>query len=611
MSMTNDTLQDLVEDIKTKSLMRNLEVVTLVLALLNGVLGVAHFYALPADYRLLMVAITEGAALIYFSAWMYLRHRQLSVQAYRALETAIFCLLGAIICMHLVLDGRPDLVTNLALAAIGFGIFSHSKSFLITTNLVFVGLVLGLRFQAILPDAWNHMVFHLLQATLLSLTAFFIRMRVFKSNANGRMKIIQSEQELREANIKLSKSMNDSMAALRRAEQAMKAKSDFLAAISHEIRTPMNGIRVASNLLAGDQSLNGEKRRLAEVVQSSTDILTTILNDILDMSKIESGKLLLDPQPFDLGKLLQSVEEMWRLPMDDKGLAFSVTSNLDEPLWLVGDDVRIRQILFNLLSNALKFTEAGSVSCDVKIRSVAKGSYHLDLAVEDSGIGMAKDYLADLFTPFSQENAAISTRFGGTGLGLAICHELASLMEGSLEVESARGKGSTFTLRLSLTEASMPEPQDEGADSSSERPQVQTQSTVRILVAEDNNLNQELIKLLFSKLGREIDLVENGELAVKACMESQYDVAFLDIKMPVMDGLSCARAIHAQVPADQRPVLVALSANALDSDITASLAAGMSRHLSKPIDFAELKRCLEDIEAGQVGDFSAKAQRIA
>lgn len=607
MSNSNDELQNLFEKLRIKSLKRIFEVIVLVLAFLNVALGLAHFFSLPMDYKLLMVGVTEGAALVCFLAWYLVRYRDLPGPALLALETTVYSLVGAIVCLHLLLGGRPELATNLALCVIGFGIFAHSTVFVVAANVVFIGLVVVLRSQAALPGGWDHMIFHLLQASVLSLTAFFVRRRVVYAGAKSKLRVARSERDLREANIKLSRSMNDSMIALRRAEKAMKAKSDFLAAISHEIRTPMNGIRVASNLLSEDPSLEGEKRRLAEVVQSSADVLTTILNDILDMSKIESGKLELNLKAFDLGKFLQSIDQMWRLPMVEKGLTFTVTSNIEAPLWLMGDEMRIRQILFNLLSNALKFTDAGSVAVEVDVVQNSSGDYRIDLMVRDTGIGIGAAYLDDLFTPFSQEHAAIASEFGGTGLGLAICNELTSLMSGTLKVVSKPGEGAAFTLQLTLPKSSTePVQETRGQDRlrCGDKPVFRD---LKILVAEDNKLNQELIGLLFKKLGREICIVENGALALKACIEERYDVVFLDIKMPIMDGHACARAIRAQIPDDQQPFLVALSANAMDMDVASSLAAGMDRHLAKPIDSAELQQCLEAIEGGLLGELPRDA----
>lgn len=411
-------------------------------------------------------------------------------------------------------------------------------------------------------------------------------------------KLLQSDQELRESNSRLSESMKDSRKALEKAESAMRAKSDFLATMSHEIRTPMNGISMASSLLAADASLAKDKRHLAEIVESSCDVLNTILNDVLDMSKIESGKLILNIEPFSISSLITAIESMWSLPMEEKGISFSVELATEAPQMICGDEGRIRQIIFNLVSNALKFTDQGCI--DITISVETKGSHKriLTVEVQDSGIGIDEENLGEIFESFSQEYASTATKYGGSGLGLTISRKLAHQMNGSLEVTSEKGVGSCFTFEALCKSYVRDdrETEKETFDVGDPKSNAPINGALRILVAEDNRLNQELIRLFFSKLGREIDIVDNGMAAVSACRDEGYDVVFMDIKMPAMDGLTAARRIREELAIDNQPFIVALSANAFDSDVEASIAAGMNKHLAKPIDLAGLKICIDDIE---------------
>jgi signal transduction histidine kinase len=372
-------------------------------------------------------------------------------------------------------------------------------------------------------------------------------------------------------------------AAQKRAEAANAAKSTFLATMSHEIRTPLNGVLGMAQAMAADGLPKHQRERL-DVIRQSGETLLAILNDVLDLSKIEAGKLELELVEFDLADIARGAHATFTALANKKHLSFSLDIGAARGRYL-GDPVRLRQILYNLISNALKFTEHGEIRVGARY---SEGQ--LSIAVADTGIGIAPESRDKLFSKFDQLDSSTTRRFGGTGLGLAICHELALLMGGEISVESEVGSGSCFTFELPMPRLGA------GRDKPGvEAPAVEPRAmSLRVLAAEDNSVNQLVLKTLLHQMGVDPVVVENGQEAVEAWEAGDWDVILMDVQMPVMDGVAATTLIREKEKASGRPRtrIIALSANALAHQVSQYLDAGMDGHVAKPIEAAALYNAL-------------------
>jgi signal transduction histidine kinase/CheY-like chemotaxis protein len=386
------------------------------------------------------------------------------------------------------------------------------------------------------------------------------------------------------------------------AEAANVAKTAFLATMSHEIRTPLNGVLGMAQAMANDVLSDIQRDRLG-VIRQSGEALLAILNDILDLSKIEAGRLDIEEIDFDLAEIARGAHATFTALANKKGLCFALDINQARGVYR-GDPTRIRQVLYNLISNALKFTESGEIR--VSARYDRK---HLVMSVTDTGIGMPPDVIDSLFTKFTQADASTTRRFGGTGLGLAICRQLAELMGGGITVKSKVGFGTTFTFRAPLQRIASAKPFFAAqtpliaAPAAGEaRPQG---LEIRVLAAEDNTVNQLVLKTLLHQIGVDPAVVENGALAVEAWEKGEWDIILMDVQMPIMDGPSATRAIRdrERVLGRARTPIIALTANAMSHQIADYLACGMDGHVTKPIEamklFAALEAALEQGEAAK------------
>ena len=380
---------------------------------------------------------------------------------------------------------------------------------------------------------------------------------------------------------------HDLMAARDRAEAAAKAKSEFLANMSHELRTPLTSVVGFAGLLGQSRTLGDEERRYVERIAAGSEALLAVINDILDYSKLEAGAVELDPHRFDPLALAQAGVELMEGQCRGKGLDLRLESDPDMPAGLIGDSGRLRQVLLNFLSNAVKFTTQGGVTVTASCEPGTHGQVWLSLSVKDTGVGVSDAQVEQLFDRFTQADASTTRTFGGTGLGLAISRQLVEMMGGEIGAFGTPGQGSTFWFQVPL-------PMADGAEDQAEGEVAQAIGAARILMADDAPANRELVSVLLGGMGLVVDTVENGAEAVEAVRHEAYDLVLMDVHMPVMDGLDAARAIRSLGGAAGKIPIIALTANVAREQVQACLEAGMNGHLAKPIDVSQMARTLSD-----------------
>jgi len=369
------------------------------------------------------------------------------------------------------------------------------------------------------------------------------------------------------------------------AEAANRGKSQFLTNMSHELRTPFNGLLGMLHLLEESQ-VSPQQIDYLNTAKTSAQHLLALLNDILDVSTLDSGHMTLKPERFNFPAFVREIQMLMAPRALEKGLSFAMRVDESLPQWLHADAARVRQILVNIIHNAIKFTEAGAVTVDLAVQAVTPQRLEIVCAVRDTGIGMDAQVLAHLFQRFYQVDGSSTRRFGGTGLGLEISQSLAHMMGGEITVQSEAGAGSCFTVRLQLPLATPP------ATVRVEAPSLEGK---RILVVEDHPINQKLIATLLARMGCEVVLAENGQIALEQVQSARFDAVLMDVNMPVMDGLTATRRIRALAGPERLLPIVVVTADVMNDAQGNAQAAGASDFMSKPVHFDQLREKLHDL----------------
>ncbi len=396
--------------------------------------------------------------------------------------------------------------------------------------------------------------------------------------------------------------------AAEKADSANRAKSEFLANMSHEIRTPLNGVVGVAGVLA-ETSLSDKQLEMVEIIRSSAQTLERLLSDVLDLARVESGLLEIQNEPFHLANAVRTVTALAEARVHEKGLTIPVQIAPEAEAWVLGDIVRVKQIVTNFVSNAVKFTERGEVRVVVSCESEADGRRVFRFEVRDTGVGFDPSKKDVVFGRFQQADGSITRRFGGTGLGLAISKQLANMMDGDVDCDSTPGEGSVFTLVMPLELTDPPKEEIvEAVDVDGPQPEA-----LRILLADDHATNRRVCELILSQIDAELVSVEDGSRALEAFKTDRFDVVLMDMQMPVMDGLAATRAIRAweREQGLDRTLVFMLTANALAEHVEASRAAGADRHVTKPVTSAGLLTALAQSLAGQAAGQEASAGSVS
>ncbi|MBT3175965.1 MAG: response regulator [Desulfobacula sp.] len=426
--------------------------------------------------------------------------------------------------------------------------------------------------------------------------------KVTQNNLELEHRVTERTAQLESTNFNLQNTLKQARDLAKKAESANIAKSQFLANMSHEIRTPMNGI-IAATDLALAEGLKPEIENYIRIAHDSGQSLLKIINDILDFSKIESGYLEIENLPFALKETIDSIIEMLFAEFKEKGIDLSLKIDPNLPEILVGDSMRLRQVITNLVNNALKFTNTGgliTIGVNQKKVGIHHGKIMLDFYIKDTGVGIKSKHLDNLFNPFTQADPSSTRKYGGTGLGLSISKKIVEKMNGEIDIKSEYGKGTIFHFNclFGLPTKEMKEQLNSQSDHSKNEKNIKKYKEniigSRILVAEDNPVNQQIIKTILKKANLIVEVANNGKEAIGLLKDEKFDAILMDIQMPEMDGLEATKRIR-EIPDNKNLPIIALTANAMDEDEQMCRLAGMNGFITKPIDAEKLFKILSEL----------------
>ncbi|WP_417458832.1 ATP-binding protein [Kordiimonas sp.] len=556
-------------------------------------LAVAHWVFLPADIRGTLMGLALVTAFVSGVTYVVARRGGISASVSHYAFVPAGLLGVANVFTHVALTGEIIQMTNAVLALMVFGFVTLRPLIYFLLTSISVALYIFCLMD-LGGELAGHFAFFLLPAFLLGLLCFGQRYRTLTRIERMRLDDREKSEQLEVMNASVTQQMKQAKRAAEEARRANEAKGIFLANTSHELRTPLTGVLGMMNLLERTK-LDSQQRELVEAAQVSAKTLLTLINDILDLAKLDEGKLELKNEAFDVVETVRRLVDLLMPAAAEKGLQLNLHVPDEAGLRLVGDPVRIGQILLNLVGNAVKFTEEGRVDVTVTLTAADSALYRMSVLVEDTGIGFDEAAGAKLFRRFEQVDGSERRRQSGTGLGLAICRELTDLMDGIIDADSMPGVGSRFRFAVTL-------PKAEGRYDNTPRERVDSARLgalkLRVLLAEDNRINQMLVEKLLARYGWDLVIVSNGQEAVNMLGDAAagghgFDLVLMDVRMPVMDGKTAAKAIRAMKGSAASVPIIALTANTMPEDIEAYRAIGMDDVVAKPIDIDQLESAVD------------------
>ena len=561
------------EEIYKKVSLNNLRPITITLGCLYAVFAISHQFILEAPNSHIMSGLAILTTVIFLSVARKVKKGQITLNRVHPVSFLLACLILTNIFVHTCLLVEPQQTTNLVLVVIGSGIMILSKKWysLIITVTIISWFIIAIFFG--FSEVWVHYAYYLLSGTVLSVILFFVQRRNIKKASR-----VQQERD----KLKTEKE---------RAIAANEAKSRFLANISHEIRTPMNAIIGYSNFLS--ESLEQEKEKeYIEHIKNAGKTLLELINHTLDLSKIEAGKMIINPEPMDIRELKAEIENLFALRISEKDLDFKVEMDDSIPSFLVLDETRLRQILINLIGNSIKFTEEGYVRLSIeKFKQRNQDKIDLAVIVEDTGIGIPENQQEKIFEAYEQQEDQRTGKYGGTGLGLAITKRIVNKMNGNITVDSKVNQGTLF--KIILQKVKIADSKDIKEDKVSEVPNRFNFRNEKILIVDDVLTNRKLIENALSNYNLQLSTASNGREAIDKTRKIKPDLILMDLRMPDMDGVEAARILKQSNQTKDIPI-IALTAQALDETDYDFQKKGFAGYIIKPINVRALLETIKN-----------------